>query len=143
MSRRRKWGRLRKWKIKHGKGASWASSGASCLGRLQRGVQGGFAHLEPCRGLTHVQPLGDVLLRPLQLLGGHNWLASAFSPTSSGSGQSSLGAVAYQVAFKLPQCPEHMKNEPPADAVATCAEVLTATVYVYNSMFIKLSCGLS
>lgn len=48
---------------------------------------------------------------------------------------------------KRPLCPanDRLTDECalPADAVATCAEVLTATVYVYNSMFIKLSCGLS
>ena len=57
---------------------------------------------------------GDVLLRPLQLFGSDDRLASAFSPTRSGSGQSGLGAVTDQVTLKLSQRTEHMKDEPSA-----------------------------
>ena len=42
-------------------------SGVGCTRSLQRGVQGRLADLEPRCGLADVQPVGDVLPRPLQL----------------------------------------------------------------------------
>ena len=52
-------------------------SGVGCTDRLHGGVQGRLAYLEPCNGLPDVQPVGDVLFRPLHLLSGDDRLASA------------------------------------------------------------------
>jgi hypothetical protein len=89
-------------------------SGVGCTGRLQGGIQRRLAHLEPRCSLADVQPVGDVILCPLQLVGGNDRLASTFSPASGGSGQPGLGALADQVALELAQCAEHMEDEPPA-----------------------------
>ena len=89
-------------------------SGVGCTGGLQRGVQGRLAHLEPCSGLSDIKPVGDVLPRSLQLVGGDNRLSPALPPTSGGGSQPGLGALADQVALELAQRAEHVEDEPPA-----------------------------
>ncbi len=91
-------------------------SGVGCTGGLQRGVQGRLAHLEPCSGLSDIKPVGDVLPRSLQLVGGDNRLSPALPPTSGGGSQPGLGALADQVALELAQRAEHVEDEPPATA---------------------------
>jgi len=51
--------------------------------RLQRGIQGRLAHLDPSSGLADVEPIGDVPARLLQLLGRDNRPAPALSPARS------------------------------------------------------------
>ncbi len=86
-------------------------SGVGCTGGLQRGVQGRLAHLEPCSGLSDIKPVGDVLPRSLQLVGGDNRLSPALPPTSGGGSQPGLGALADQVALELAQRAEHVEDE--------------------------------
>jgi hypothetical protein len=81
---------------------------------LQRSVQGGFADLEPCGSFADGEAVGNVLTRPLQLLGGDHWLASTLAPACSGRRQSGLGALADQVTLELAQRTEHMEDEPSA-----------------------------
>lgn len=83
------------------------------LASLQGGVEGRLANLEPCGGLADVQPIGQVLPCPLQLVVGDDRLAPSFAPTSGGSSQPHFGATTDQVALELPQGTEHMEDRPP------------------------------
>ena len=89
-------------------------SGVLCTRSLQRGIQGRLADLEPCCRFPDVQPVGDVLPRPLQLVGGDNRLASAFPTACGGGGQSGFGAFADQVAIELAERAELVEDESPA-----------------------------
>ena len=81
---------------------------------MQGSVQGCLADLEPRCDLADVQPVGEVLSRPLQFLGGDDRLASALSTACGGSGQPGFGALTDQIALELAQRAEHMEDEPPA-----------------------------
>src|SRR5690554_5536065 len=80
---------------------------------LQGGIEGRLADLDPCGGLADIQPIGQVLPCPLQLVTGDDGLASPFTPPGGGSGQSRLGAITDQVSLELPQGAEHMEDQPP------------------------------
>lgn len=83
------------------------------LAGLQGGVEGRLADLEACGGLADVQPIGQVLPGPLQLVVGDDGLATSFTPTGGGSGEPCLGAISDQVALELPQGAEYMEDQPP------------------------------
>lgn len=76
-------------------------SGPYCATRLQSGVQGRLADPEPRGGLSDIQPAAEELPRPLQLFGGDNWSAPAFTTACGGGGQPGFGAFADQVALEL------------------------------------------
>ena len=91
----------------------YGTSGVGCTSGLQSGVQGRLAYLEADCSFPDVQPVGNVLSRPLQLLGGNDRLVSSLSTARGGSVQPSFGALADQIALELAQCAKYVKDESP------------------------------
>ncbi|EGD20152.1 hypothetical protein XGA_1166, partial [Xanthomonas hortorum ATCC 19865] len=90
------------------------------------------------------KPVGDVLPRSLQLVGGDNRLSPALPPTCGGSGQPGLGALADQVALELAQRAKTWKMSRPPGVVVSMLSVsdLKPTPRASSAAIVSMRCGI-